>query len=177
MRTSTVVFLSVLATACTGEPAGEGLPSTPVEVPPAVVNDAFHRVNGEDLPPQLDSVYLDCDVDSWRVVGEMIGRAANVRATIVDTAAPERSFSLPLQGPAEPLPPQAVFQRFEALLEDPQRRCTREGISVVVEASDASGRVVDCVAWGVGVTDVVAGEFERELPPLPHGEWATCRVR
>ena len=139
------------------------------------------RVPPEALPPAIDAAYLDCDADRWLVVGEVAGRAASARATLVRPGA--AAEVLPMT--AVPFAEGALWQRFEAVIDDPARPCERAGATVQIEvfgwppsppaeASDAEGPRLDCVAFGDGAA-ALAGDR------VPAGEAgagvAGCRLR
>lgn len=112
------------------------------------------------LPPSLDAVRFDCDADAWRVSADVVGRAATLRATVV--LRDGTRLPLPVE-PGEPVAADAVFQPFSAVRDDPEHPCARDGAVVLVEAVDASGGTVDCVALGATADDAAPGCRARPL--------------
>jgi hypothetical protein len=138
------------------------------EVLPAA-GGGVERVPPEALPAALDAAYLDCDADRWLVVAEVAGRAASARATLIR---PGGTDVLAME--SLPFADGALWQRFEASIDDPARPCDRAGVDVVIEALDANGARLDCVAFGDGAQALISVPAAEGAP---RGDLAGCRAR
>jgi hypothetical protein len=177
MRPATPSFLVTLLACGDGtNPAGHApAASTAAPDAPAALPDPFVRVAPEDLVPVFDRAQLECDGAGWLLTAELVGRVDAVRAVIVRTEGRSGAWDLDLR--AQPMAEGAVWQPFRRLLEDPTAECDRYESAVVFEARDAAGKTVDCVAFGAGAEELLAGELDDRLASVARGDWTGCRVR
>ena len=178
MRSATALVLIAIAACDNPVAPGRSPVSTDVEVPPtAPVDpaDPFVRVSPEDLRPQIDSAYLDCDGDDWFVNVEVTGRTDAMRAVLVRTVGEPLSFELALE--SVEMPTGTLWEPFRGRLVDPTLPCDKQDVAVVFEALDADGALVDCVATGTSAARLADGGFGDRLRSVPRGDWSSCKIR
>ena len=167
MRVSTFLIGFVAGGCGSAEPAAR--PAQRPDGPPTP--DAFVRVGPEGLAPRLDAVWWDCEGTGDLVV-EVAGRADATRVVVVRTDGDPLAFDL--APTAAELPQGSLWTRFVDRSGAP---ACDGGYVTVVEARDASGATVDCVAFGNRARDVVSGVLDAQLAGVPRGAWTGCRIR
>ena len=175
-----LVFLLACGQGPSGEPSETDplvtVPPTEPPAPTAPGGDPFERITPEELRPEIDSAWFECDGIDWAVTLEVAGRAASARAVVVRNADDPLAWDLDL-APGE-LVEGALWQPFRGAASDLALPCNKAHVSTVVEAHDATGALVDCVAFGPDAAALIAGTLDnRVLAGVSRGDWSSCRVR
>lgn len=155
-----------------------GDPGSGVEAsrPPApAARDPFVRVGPEGLRPTLDATFARCEEGRWLVSADVAGRASAVRAVVLRTEGEPLLVDLEL-APQE-MPEGSLWERYADELPADVGACDAPRSATILELTDRTGAVVDCVAMGAGAARVVRGDFDDRLAELPRADWSACHVR
>jgi hypothetical protein len=126
-------------------------------------------------PPSLDSTSTRCEGDRLVVTADVAGRVHAARAVLVSTESGSGAVAVEL-APGE-LPEGSLWERYAHEAPPTTPTCDAARTATVIEVTDAAGALVDCVAYGAGAAEVVAGRRDEQLAGVTHADWSACRVR
>jgi hypothetical protein len=162
------MWFTISLLAC-GQPDPSGGP----EAPPAA-RDPFNRVPVDAIAPSLDATSTRCEGDRLVVSADVAGRVHAARAVLVPAA---DGSAVALDLPRRELPEGSLWERYADEAPPATPTCDAAHTTTVIEVTNAAGALVDCVAYGAGAADVVAGRRDGQLAGVTHGDWSACRVR